>query len=188
MPWLEVDGDGTLALTAALVDIPSGVIEDTEHGDNAVGSTVGPLDVGTLGTDVVDGEANATSRLRDQSTLLQRVVNAVKRIVLHGEQEARRHLRHGGAGVKQRWRGVGEVALAHQVVGVERFLKVRVMNAHGHTHQHVLGSLGHFAVELEQIGALKGLETKVVVVVVSAVVDVVVEQIGIGHDDFVHFL
>ena len=48
VPRFEVNGDGTLALAAALVDVAGGVVEDAEHGDNAVGGAVGALDVGTL--------------------------------------------------------------------------------------------------------------------------------------------
>ena len=81
---------------------------------------------------------------------------------------------------------MGEVALAHQVVGVEGFLDVGVVNTDRHTHQHVLRAFSHFTVELEQVGALQGLESEVIVVVVSTVVDVVVEHIGVGHDDLVH--
>ena len=188
VPRFKVHGDGTLALATALVDVASRVVEDTKHGDDAVGGAVGALDVGTLRADVVDGKTDATSRLRNQSALLQGVVNAVEGIVLHRQQEARGHLRHGGAGVEQGWGGVGEVALAHQVVGVEGFLDVGVVNAHRHAHQHVLRSLSHLAVEFEQVGALEGLESEVVVVVVAVVVDVIVEHLGVRHDDLIHFL
>ena len=80
---------------------------------------------------------------------------------------------------------MGEVALTHQVIGVKGFLDVGVMNAHGNAHQHVLWTLSDFTVELEQVGALERLESKVVIVVVSAVIDVVVEHIGVGHDHVV---
>ena len=83
---------------------------------------------------------------------------------------------------------MGEVALAHQIVRLKRLLDVVVVDSHGHTHQHVLGALGHFAVQAKQVRALKGLEAKIVVVVVTAVIDVVVEHLGVGHDDIVHFL
>ena len=48
VPRFKIHGDGTLALTATLVHVSSGVVEDTEHGDDAVGGTVGALDVRTL--------------------------------------------------------------------------------------------------------------------------------------------
>ena len=137
---------------------------------------------------MVDGETDAASRLGDEGALLQRVVNAVQRIVLHRQEEARRHLGHGCTGIEQGRRGVSEVAFAHQVVGVECLLDVGVVNADGHAHQHVLWTLCDFAVELEKVRTLEGLESKVVVGVITAVVDVVVENIGVGHDDFVDFL
>ena len=48
MPWFEVDRNRTLSLAAALVDVASGVVEDTEHWDDTVALAVGALDVGTL--------------------------------------------------------------------------------------------------------------------------------------------
>ena len=83
---------------------------------------------------------------------------------------------------------MGEVALAHQVVGLECLFDVGVVDSDGHAHQHVLRAFSDFAVELEEVGTLKGLESKVVVGVISAVVNVVVENIGVGHDDLVDFL
>ena len=53
------------------------------------------------------------------------------------------------------------------------------------THQHVLRALCDFSVEFQEVRALEGLEPKVIVVVIPLVVDVVVQNIGVGHDDFV---
>ena len=106
---------------------------------------------------------------------------------MHGEQEARGHLWHRCTGIEQRRGGVSEVSLTHQVIGAEGFLDVSVMNAHGDAHQHVLWTLSNLAIQLEQVGALKRLESEVVIVVVSAVIDVIVEHIGIGHNDIVDF-
>ena len=106
---------------------------------------------------------------------------------MHGEQETRGHLWHRRAGIEQSWGGVGEVALTHQVIGLKGFLDVAVVNPNGDTHQHVLWTLSDLTIKLEQVGALQRLEAEVVVVVVSAVVDAVVEHIGIGHDDVVDF-
>ena len=60
VPWFEVNCDGTLALAAALVDVAGSIVEYTKHWYNSVGSSVGPLDVGPLGTYVVNGQANST--------------------------------------------------------------------------------------------------------------------------------
>ena len=134
---------------------------------------------------MVNGETDATSGFGDESALFQRVVNPVQGIVLHGQQETRRHLRHGCARVEQRRCGVGEITLAHQIVGLERLLDVGVVDSNGHAHQHVLRALCDFSVEFQEVRALEGLEPKVIVVVISLVVDVVVQNIGVGHDDFV---
>ena len=46
MPWLKVNRNATLTLAATLVDIPSSVIEDSQHRHNSVRMAVGALDVG----------------------------------------------------------------------------------------------------------------------------------------------
>lgn len=40
MPWLDIDGEGTRTLVAALVDITSSSVVSTEHGHDAIGVTV----------------------------------------------------------------------------------------------------------------------------------------------------
>jgi hypothetical protein len=74
-----------------------------------------------------------------------------------------------------------EPTLGHQVVGLDMCkilmsnmsslaepecshlnggLDISAVDADGNAHEHVLGSLGNLAANLEQIGALKSLETK----------------------------
>ncbi len=40
---------------------------------------------------------------------------------------------------------------------------------HGNPHEHVLGTLGHFPVDSEQIGPLQSLETKVLIAKVTVI-------------------
>lgn len=58
--------------------LPCSVIEDTEHGYNAIGVAIGPPDVAARGPDVVHGQPNATRTLGDASTLFQRVIDALQ--------------------------------------------------------------------------------------------------------------
>ncbi len=58
--------------------LPCSVIEDTEHGYNAIGVAIGPPDVAARGSDVVHGQPNATRTLGDASTLFQRVIDALQ--------------------------------------------------------------------------------------------------------------
>ena len=95
MPRLDVNGKGTFALSASLVHVTCRVVEDTKHWDDAVGGAVGSFDVGSCGADVVDGQADASSVLRNFRALLQGVVDAGDAVLLHGEQEAAGHLRLG---------------------------------------------------------------------------------------------
>lgn len=47
-----------------------------------------PSNVAACGTDAAHGEADAPSRLGDEGTLLQGVVDAFNAVVLHAQQEA----------------------------------------------------------------------------------------------------
>ncbi|KAG9533704.1 hypothetical protein KCU93_g71, partial [Aureobasidium melanogenum] len=80
VPGLEVDGEGTRTLVAALVDISGSVVENTEHGYETVGCAVG------------------TSNVRAS---LEGVVDAINRIVLHVDQEARSKLGLRGSGTEE---------------------------------------------------------------------------------------
>lgn len=54
MPRLNVDGKGALPLATSLVDVAGSIVEDTEHGEDAVGCAIGASDVAASGPDVVD--------------------------------------------------------------------------------------------------------------------------------------
>jgi hypothetical protein len=90
VPGLEVDGDGALALSAALVHVAGGVVEHAEHWHDAVGVAVGAADVRVRRADVVDRQADAAGVLGDHGALLERVVDTVDGVFLHGQQEAGR--------------------------------------------------------------------------------------------------
>lgn len=83
--------------------------------------------------------------------LLERVVDPVDAVLLHGEQEARRHLRLGGPGVEERGGGVGEEPLRHEVVRLDDLVDVPLVDAHRHAHDHVLRPLHHLTVGLEEV-------------------------------------
>ena len=59
-------------------------------------------------------------------------------------------------------------------------LDVVTVNAHGHTHEHVLRALHHLAVDTKQVGALQRLEAKVVVVEIAVIDNFGVQALGIG--------
>lgn len=58
--------------------LPCSVIEDTQHGYNAIGVAIGSPNVAASGPDVVHGQPNATRTLGDASTLFQRVIDALQ--------------------------------------------------------------------------------------------------------------
>ena len=61
--------------------LPGSVVENSQHGDKPVAVPVGPSDVGATGADTVDIETDPPSRLVDQSTLLQSIINTFEKTV-----------------------------------------------------------------------------------------------------------
>ena len=82
---------------------------------------------------------------------------------------------------------MGKVTLAHQIISFESLGDVSMVDTNRNTQQHVLWAFCNFSIQAQQIRALECLETEVVVVVISAVIDVVVEHLGVGHDDVIDF-
>lgn len=138
VPGLEVDRERPLALASALVDVAGRVIEHAEHGDDAVGRAVGAPDVGADGADVVDRQADASGGLGNAGALLERVIDPFDRVGLHRDEEARRQLWPGRAGVEERRRRVREPALGEEVVGLDGAGEVAAVDADRDAHQHVL--------------------------------------------------
>lgn len=83
--------------------------------------------------------------------LLKSVVDAGDAVLLHCHQEARRHLWLGGARIEQGGRGVREEPLGHQVVCLDDPVDLILMNAHSHTHDHVLRALHYLPISLEEV-------------------------------------
>lgn len=79
----------------------TGVIEDPEHRDNAVGRPIGSTNVAIPSTNIVHGHSDPTGIFRDTGATLQSVVNPFDGILLHSEQEARRKLRARGTSIEK---------------------------------------------------------------------------------------
>ena len=71
-----------------LIYISSRVVEDTQHRYEPVWGAVGAGDVRPGGPDAVDVKADAAGRFRDESRLLEGVVDALDRVVGHRQEEA----------------------------------------------------------------------------------------------------
>lgn len=115
----------------------------------------------------MDVETDPARRLGDHRARLERVVNALDRVVLHAHEEARRELRVRRAGVEERGRSVGEITLRHEVVALDDGRQVAPVDADADPHEQVLRALGHLAVDAQQIRPLERLEAKVVLSAVS---------------------
>ena len=78
----------------------------------------------------MDVETNATCGLADHFTLFESIINTLDAVVLHANEEARAHLSMRCASVEQRWAGVGEVAVGHQVVRLDGLVNVFAVDSH----------------------------------------------------------
>ena len=83
---------------------------------------------------------------------------------------------------------MGEPAFAHHVVRLDGAVHVVLVDAHGDAHQHLLGTLGDLAFNLQQVRTLQRLEAEEIVAEVTVVDDARVEQLGILLDDFPNIL
>mmetsp|Transcript_76496 Transcript_76496/g.215220 ORF Transcript_76496/g.215220 Transcript_76496/m.215220 type:complete len:409 (-) Transcript_76496:344-1570(-) len=188
VPGLQVHGEGSFSLAAALVNIAGGLVEVAEHGDQAVTVPVGAADVAALGADVGNRKADATRLFGDQRTLLQGVVDALDAVGLHGQQEARRHLWLGSAGVEQGRRRMRELPAGHEVVGLDGRGQISRVDAARNSHHHVLGPLHDLVVNPQQVGPFQGLEAEVVVIEIPGIVHGGVKCSAIVADKLPDFL
>lgn len=188
VPRLQVDSKGTRALVATLVHVPGRVVVHPEHRHDAIRRPVGSSNVRAGGSNSVDVEANPTGRLGDHGTCLQGVVDALNAIFLHINQEARSQLRLGSAGVEQSRRGMCEVLLRHQVIGLDGLLDILAMDSHGNSHQQMLRTLRNLPINAEEVRPLQSLEAEEVVVEVTVVHNGRVELVRMFHYNLVYFL
>ena len=89
MPGFQIDGKGAFAFSAALVDIAGGVVEDAQHGQDAIGESPCAADVGAGRAHIVDAEADASARLRNFGARFKRVENAVNAVLASAEGSRR---------------------------------------------------------------------------------------------------
>jgi hypothetical protein len=188
MPWLQVHGKGAGSLVATLVHISSRVVEHTEHGNKTVRGTVCTTNVRTSCTNAVTRNANSTSRLRDQRTALQRVVDALYAVLLHVKEKTGRHLRVWSACIEEGWRGMGKVFVGHVIVGLDRPFNVIAMDPNSNTHQTVLRTFSNLAVQTQQIRPLQGLEAEILIVEVTIIDNGRIQLISMLHDNVVDLL
>ena len=88
------------------------------------------------------------------------------------DQKARRQLSVLRSRVEEGRRGVSELLLTQQVIGLKGTRQIASPQAESHTHPEMLGTLTHDeAGILEEIRLLKRLEAEVVKVVVSVVIN-----------------
>ncbi|MNJ28584.1 hypothetical protein D3C77_231250 [compost metagenome] len=184
VPGFQVGTDSALAL-ATLVDGDGGVVDHFQEGYDALGFTVGALDVGAQCTHRGPVVAQATGEFRQHGVVVDRVVDA-RQVVRHGGQVAARQLWTQGTGVEQ-GRGRGHVVEGRQqVVELDRtgflvFLFQR--QAHGHTHEEHLRQLEAHAILVDEVAVVQGLQAQVGELLVALVVDCLAQflQVEVGQ-------
>ena len=169
-------------------DVPGRDVKDPEHRNEAVGGTLGTLDVAAVGSDVVNTQADSPCCFADHlwggggwvggwvgdgakgwrkwvggrketyCALLEGVIDAHDRVLLHRQEEARGHLGEARAGVEEGRGGMDEPLVAHEFVRLQRGVEVFSVDAQGDSKEHVLGSLHHFFAEFEEVRSLHGFE------------------------------
>lgn len=127
-------------------------------------------------------QADAPRPFADLGAVRQGVVNAVQTVLLHGDQVARTELGARRAGVEQGGRGVDEIFLAHQIVGLFDRGHVAAVDADGDAEPHMLRALHDDAGKLKQVSALQGLEPEIIKEIVAVVIDHRFERFAVFLD------
>jgi hypothetical protein len=70
MPRLKVHSEGATTFSTTLVNIASGVIEDFQHRDKAIGVSIGASNVGVWSADICDCYSYTSRWFWDNSDLL----------------------------------------------------------------------------------------------------------------------
>ena len=164
VPRLNVDGECSLALPASLIDIPGRHVEDAEHWDEPVARPSAAANVRAARADLGNRDANPARVLRDAGAATQGLVYAVDGIVLDVQEEARAHLWQRRSRIVHCGRSVDEQPFRHHLVRLERTIDVVLaVDAQCDPHQHVLGTLVHRVVLLQQVRPLQRLEAEIIV-------------------------
>ena len=101
--------------TEALVHITCGVVEDTEHRDEAIGLAVGTANDGALGSNVRNVHANAAGVFTNGRAVAEGLVNSLNGVT-NTHQETGRELLPRRAGVEEGWGRMSEFLDTHHVV------------------------------------------------------------------------
>mmetsp|Transcript_92793 Transcript_92793/g.267929 ORF Transcript_92793/g.267929 Transcript_92793/m.267929 type:complete len:324 (+) Transcript_92793:1478-2449(+) len=185
VPGFQVNSNGTLTLAASLIDVTGGVVENAQHGNDAVRGSVGAADIGGRSTNIVNRHSDTSGVLGDDCTVLERLVDTVDGVFLHGQEEARTHLRVFTSSVEQGGSGVREVLAGKHVVGFNRPLNIVSVNADSDSHEHHLRAFRDTSVELEEVGLFQSLEAKVIVFKVTGSDDSIVKEFLVLHDSLI---
>mmetsp|Transcript_45767 Transcript_45767/g.76122 ORF Transcript_45767/g.76122 Transcript_45767/m.76122 type:complete len:293 (-) Transcript_45767:213-1091(-) len=185
MPRFEIHGKRAFALATALIHVTRGIVEHAQHWHDTVRGAIGAFNVRALAANAMNRHANAARILADLRALLERVINALNRVVLHREQETRRQLRSLRASIEQGRRRVRKPFLRHEIVRLDGGVHVVVMNAQTHTHQHMLRAFRNLTGQLEQVRFGQRLDAEIVVAIVAAIHNGRIKLLFVRHHNVV---
>ena len=184
VPGFQVGTHGAFAL-ATLVHGDGGVVDHFQERHDALGFTVGALDVGAQCTHRGPVVAQATGEFRQHGVVVDRVVDA-RQVVRHGGQVAARQLWTQGTGVEQGRGRSHVVERREQVVELDRtgfFVFFFQRQAHSHTHEEHLWQLEAHAILVDEVAVVQGLQAQVGELLVALVVDRLAQffQVEVGQ-------
>ena len=102
----------------------------------------------------MDVKTDPACALAYQSTLLERVINALNTVIIHGDQEARAELGARSSSIEESWASMSVETFRHEVVCLDRALNVAPMDADGYSHDHVLRTFCNLAIYPEKVRPL----------------------------------
>ncbi len=188
VPGLQVHTGRALA-PAALVDGGDRGVEGAQERDDAVRLAVGAPDQRAARADARVREADAAGVLGEPGDLRVARVDRVQVVQRRVQQVAAGHLRVLGTRVEERRRGRQVRERAHQRVQLghlaHRLGGVADGQAAGDAEQEVLGGLDHLAGDrvAQQVPGLHGPQAEVLEAVVAALVDQLVQGVGVLRDE-----
>lgn len=89
------------SLVTSLIDIPRRRIVRPQHRHDSIRVPVRSRNIRSPRPDVVNVKTDSSGRLGDHRTSLEGIVDALDRVFLHGDEEARGELRVGGTSVEE---------------------------------------------------------------------------------------
>ena len=144
VPRLQIHREGAVALATTLVNVARRIIEDAEHGYEAVARAVRAANERAAGANIVQVEADSAGVLANRCAVAERLVDAGDAVVGDGQKIAGGQLCSRRPRVEESRRGMGDALRGEEIVGLEGHCEIVTPDAERHAHPHMLGPLHDF--------------------------------------------